>query len=55
MDHMRISGTKSSSVILSQTKSFQNVKIDVPKVPKQAEANKRDGVINPKYYNFSQF
>ena len=44
MDHMRISGTESSSVILSQTKSFQNVKIDVQKVPKQAEA-KRDGVI----------
>ena len=55
MDHMRILGTEPSSVILSQTKSFQNVmKIDVPKVPKQAEA-KRDGVINPQNYNFSKF
>ena len=54
MDHMRISGTEPSSVILSQTKSFQNVKINVQKVPKQAEA-KRDGVINPQNYNFSQF
>ena len=51
---MRISGTEPSSVILSQTKSFQNVKINVQKVPKQAEAT-RDGVINPQNYNFSQF
>ena len=51
---MRISGTEPSSVILSQTKEFQMLKIDAPpKVPKQAEA-KRDGVINPQNYNFSQ-
>ena len=43
---MRISGTEPSSVILSQTKKFQKLKMDNPKVPKQAEA-KRDGVINP--------
>ena len=30
MDHMRISGTEPSPVILGQTKSFQNVKVDVP-------------------------
>ena len=30
------------------------LKSDVPKVPYQAKA-KRDGVINPKNYNFSQF
>ena len=54
MDHMRISGTEPSSVILSQTKWFQKLKIDAPKVPKQTEA-KRDSVINPKNYNFSHF
>ena len=53
MDHMCISGTEPSSVILSQTKSYQNVKIDVQKVPKQAEA-KRGGVITHKITN-SQF
>ena len=36
MDHMRISGTEPSSVILSQTKKFQNMKSDAQKVPKQA-------------------
>ena len=54
MDHMRISGTEPSSVILSRTMKFQKLKSDDPKVPKQAEA-KRDGVINPKIYNFKQF
>ena len=54
MDHMRISGTEPSSVILSQTMKFKNMKRDDPKVPKQAEA-KRDGVINPQNYNFNQF
>ena len=49
MDHLRISGTKPSSVTLSHTK-FQNFESDVPKVPKQAEA-KREGVINPQNYN----
>ena len=42
MDHMRISGTEPSSVIRSQTKWFQKLKIDAQKVPKQAKA-KRDG------------
>ena len=54
MDHMRISGTEPSSVILSQTMKFKKLKRDDPKVPKEAEA-KRDGVINPQNYNFSQF
>ena len=51
MGHMRISGTKPSSVILSQTLKFKKLKSDYPKVPKQADA-KRDGVINPQNYNF---
>ena len=50
MDHMRISGTEPSSVILSETK----LESDVPKVPKLDEV-KRDGVINPQNYNFNQF
>ena len=51
---MHISGTEPLSVILCQTENFQKFKIDAPKVPKQAE-DKRDGVINPQNYNFSQF
>ena len=51
---MRISGTKPSSVILSQTMQFKKMKSDDPKVSKQTEA-KRDGVINPQNYNFKQF
>ena len=47
MDHMRISGTEPSSVILRQTK----MKGDAKKVPKA----KRDGVISPQNYNFNQF
>ena len=54
MDHMRISGTEPSSVILSQTMKFKKLKSDGRKLPKQAEA-KSDGVINPQNYNFSQF
>ena len=50
MDHMRISGTEASSVILSQTKSFKKFKRDAQKVSKHAKA-KRDGVINPQNYN----
>ena len=46
MDHMRISGTEPSSVILSQKLNFQKLKRDVLNVPKQAEA-KRAGVIYP--------
>ena len=53
MDHMRISGTEPSSVVLSQRRNFKSWK-DVPNVPKQAEA-KRDGVINPQNYNLKQF
>ena len=51
---MRISGTEPSSVILSQTKKFQNLTIDAPKVSKQTEA-KWDGIINQQNYNFNQF
>ena len=54
MDHMRISGTEPSSVILIQTCSIKKLKIDGQKVPKQAEA-KRDGVINQQNYNVNQF
>ena len=47
MDHMRISGTEPSSVILIQkVYVISKYERDVQKVPKQAEA-KRDGVINP--------
>ena len=53
MDHMRISGTERSSMILGQTE-FQKLQSDVTKVPKQAE-DKKDGVINPQNYNFNQF
>ena len=54
MDHMRISGTEPSSVILSLTKYFKKLKSDAQKVSKQAKA-KRDGVINPQNYNLNQF
>ena len=53
MDHIRISGTEPSSVILSQTKKFKKLKNEA-KMPKEAKA-KRDGVINPQNYNFNQF
>ena len=53
---MRISGTEPSSMILSQIMKFKMLKSEDRKVPKQAEANcKRDGVINPQNYNFSEF
>ena len=38
MDHMRISGTEPSLVITSQTKQFQKLESDNPKVSKQVEA-----------------
>ena len=38
MDHMRISGTEPSSVILSQRKYFKKLKNVRPKVPKQGKA-----------------
>ena len=50
MDHMLISGTEPSSVILSQTVKFKKLKSEDQKLPKQAEA-KRDCVINPQNYN----
>ena len=34
---MRISGTEPLSVILSQKREFKKMKIDAPKVPKQAK------------------
>ena len=49
MDHMRISGTDPSLVILSQMCIKKKISND-QKVPKQAEA-KRDGVIYPQIYN----
>ena len=54
MDHMRISGTEPSSVILSPKRYFQKLKRNIPNVPKQAEA-KKDGVINLQNYNFKPF
>ena len=51
---MRISGTELSLVILSQTKWFQKMESDIPKVPKQAE-DKKDVAINPQNYNFNRF
>ena len=41
MDHTRTSGTEPPPAIASQTKQFQKLKIDNPKVPKPAES-KRD-------------
>ena len=52
MNH--ISGTEPSSLILSQTKVFNNLKSTASKVPKQAEA-KREDVIHAQNYNFNQF
>ena len=51
---MRISGNEHSSVILSQTKWIQKLKLIVQKSQKQADA-KRDGVINPQNYSFNTF
>ena len=44
MDHMRISGTEPSLVILSQKSSFKKWKVMSLKCQKQADA-KRDGVL----------
>ena len=54
MDHLHISGTEPSSVILSQTWCIKKLKSNDQKVPKQAKA-KRDGVINQQNYNFNEF
>ena len=40
MDHMRILDSEPSSVIHSQTKSFQKLESNVTKVPKQVETKK---------------
>ena len=42
MNHMRISGTESLSVILSQTKQFKKLKRDIIKASKEAEAKKKE-------------
>ena len=39
MDHVRISGTESSSVILRKTKYFKSWKVVTKKVPQQAKPN----------------
>ena len=49
MDHVRISGTEPSSVILNQTMKYKKLKSDDPKVSKQAEA-KRDEAKSQKQY-----
>ena len=49
---MCISDTERSLVILSRTKSFQVLQIDVPILAKEVEAT-RDVEINP--HNFNQF
>ena len=54
MDHMRIFGTESSSVILRQNKYSKILNSDTQIIPKQVK-DKRDGVINPHNYNFNQF
>ena len=59
MDHIRISGNKPSSVILSQRKWLKKLKNNAPKVPKDAKAN-RNSVINLKitistYFNTENF
>ena len=54
MNHVRISGNETSSVILRQTKWFQKWKMWTRKCPKQAEAN-REGVSKSQNYNLNQF
>ena len=51
MDHMRMSGTEPSSVIIRQRKKFEMLKRDDQKCQKQDEA-KSDGVINPTKLQF---
>ena len=54
MDHMRISGNQPSSVIHSQAKWFQKLKMVAQKCLNNVK-HKRDGVINPENYIFKQF
>ena len=51
---MRILGNEPSSVILSQIKWFKKLKIYAQKCQNKVKP-KRDGVINPQYYNFNEF
>ena len=53
MDHMRITGTETSSVILSQTKWFKKLKSDTPRCQNKLKPT-RDYVMNPQNYNFNQ-
>ena len=53
MDHMRISGTESSSVILSQTCSIKSWKVMSEKGLNKLKP--MDGVLNPQNYNFNEF
>ena len=50
---MRISGSESSSVILSQRNECNKLKSDAPIVPKQAEG--KGDEITPQNYYFNQF
>ena len=54
MDHMRISVLNPRQWPLAKQTNLKRWKSHAPKVPKQAQA-KRDGVINPQKYNWSQF
>ena len=53
LDHMRISDTESSSVMLLQRKWLESWK-RMPKVPEQGKA-KKGGVISPQNYNLHEF
>ena len=53
MDHMLISGTEPSSVILAKQSGFKKLKSDAPQVANGAKA-KRDGVMKPQNYNWLQ-
>ena len=53
VDHMRILDNEPLSVVLSQTKCFQKLKMTAQKCLK-TEAQ-RDGVINLQDYNFKKF
>ena len=53
MDHIHISGTEPSLVILGQKSSMKNWKV-MPQNCQKAES-RRDGVINSQNHNFNQF
>ena len=52
---MRISGTDTSSVILSRKSILKSLKEMSQTYQNKLLKAKRDGVINPKNYNFNQF